>query len=129
MSKKKPKKAAPSKPAKKAAPKKAAPKARKPAKVARGRESRPRVQMIGETMVFRPYSPYKGRITKANPGPRVLVDPLRVELSASEAAVMEGSFPPSWLLEQIIAGASSRRGWDHLEVYGPRGTHLFNLVF
>ena len=91
--------------------------------------SRPRVKVHGHTVTFAKHSPFKGKVERANPGPRVVVAPLRVELSAAEVRTLEpGNWPPASLVAKILAGADKRRGWDHVEVTGPTGRHLFDLV-
>lgn len=91
--------------------------------------SRPRVKVHGHTVTFAKHSPFKGKVERANPGPRVVVAPLRVELSAAEVRTLEpGNWPPAAMQKKILSGANKLRGWDHIEVTDHRGKHLFDLV-
>lgn len=91
--------------------------------------SRPRVKVHGHTVTFAKHSPFKGKVELANPAARIVVAPLRVELSASEVRTLEGGkWPSPEMVAKILAGADRRRGWDHIEVTGPKGTHLFDLI-
>lgn len=96
--------------------------------------SRPRVKVHGHTVTFAKHSPFKGKVERANPargkmGARVVVAPLRVELSAAEVRTLEdGKWPSPEMVAKILAGADKRRGWDHIEVTGPTGRHLFDLI-
>ncbi len=92
--------------------------------------SRPRVKIRGTTVTFAKHSPFKGRIERANPGPSVVVAPLRVELSADEVRQLDpaNNWPPASLVRKILAGANKRRGWDHVEAVDAKGRHLFDLV-
>ena len=90
------------------------------------REVRPRVRIKGSTVTFEDGSPYKGRVTKANFGARVVFRPIRIELSAAEAPKGE---PSRSLKEKILKmAATTKTDWDHVEVTGPGEKHLFDIV-
>lgn len=93
----------------------------------RGEYSRPRVKISGGTILFKDRSPWKGKIVRANPTAALLLRPVRVELTADEAAaIMAGN---AAAIRELRAGAGrARRDWDHLEAHDSRGTHLFDLV-
>ena len=88
--------------------------------------SRPRVRVHGHTVTFAKHSPFKGRVEMANPVARVVRRPVKIELSAKEAP--KGA-PSKALQAKILQmAATTGKDWDHVEVTGPNGAHLFDLV-
>lgn len=117
-------------PKRQAAPKHKATKAApKPKKRAAGR-NRPRVSIVGNTAVFGDKSPWKGVVTRANPGARVLLSPCKIELSAADMrGRIKGGKPSAALISDILdLAAQSRKDWDHVEVTDTNGKHLFDLA-
>lgn len=88
---------------------------------------RPRVRVRGGTMTLAEGSPFKGRVVKLNPGPRVVVQPLRVTLTAAD--IKDWKANPSAFLSGLLAKAAQQSAaWDHIEARGPGGRHLFDMV-
>ncbi len=88
---------------------------------------RPRVRVRGGTMTLAEGSPFKGRVVKLNPAPRVVVKPLRVTLTAAE--VRSHKSDPAKFVAQLMKKAATVSGeWDHIEARGPGGRHLFDVV-
>jgi len=88
---------------------------------------RPRVRVRGGTMTLADGSPFKGRVAKINPAPRVVVHPLRVTLTAAE--VKEHKRDPSGFVAHLLKKAATvSTRWDHIEARGPGGGHLFDVI-
>lgn len=88
---------------------------------------RPRVRVRGGTMTLAEGSPFKGRVVKLNPAPRVVVQPLRVTLTAAEVKAWKAD--PGAFVADLLAKAAKQPGaWDHIEARGPGGRHLFDVV-
>ena len=88
---------------------------------------RPRVRVRGGTMTLAEGSPFKGRVVKLNPAPRVVVQPLRVTLTAAEVKAWKAD--GSAFVAALLAKAAKQSGaWDHIEARGPGGRHLFDVV-
>lgn len=88
---------------------------------------RPRLRIRGQTATFADGSPFKGRVARVNPSPRVVVQPLRVTLTAAE--VKEYRAAPDLFLAALLAKAAQQSAaWDHIEARGPGGRHLFDVV-
>lgn len=88
---------------------------------------RPRLRIRGQTATFAEGSPFKGRVARVNPAPRILIQPLRVTLTAAE--VKEYRAAPDLFLDALLAKAAQQSAaWDHIEARGPGGRHLFDVV-
>lgn len=88
---------------------------------------RPRLRIRGQTATFAEGSPFKGRVARVNPAPRVVVQPLRVTLTASE--VKAWAADPDGFVSVLLAKATQQSAaWDHIEARGPGGRHLFDVV-
>jgi hypothetical protein len=90
---------------------------------------RPRVRVRGGTMTLAEGSPFKGRVVKLNPLPRIVTRPLRVTLTAAEAKeAMQGGDLPAFAAKVLKKAAQHSTEWDHIEARGPNGKHLFDIV-
>lgn len=88
---------------------------------------RPRVRVRGGTMTLAEGSPFKGRVAKINPGPRVVVQPLRVTLTAAEVKAWKAD-GAGFVAKLLAKAAQQSAAWDHIEARGPGGRHLFDVV-
>ena len=88
---------------------------------------RPRVRVRGGTMTLADGSPFKGRVVKLNPAPRVVTHPLRVTLTAAEVKQHKQN-PAAFVADLLAKAAQQSAAWDHIEARGPGGRHLFDVV-
>lgn len=88
---------------------------------------RPRLRIRGQTATFAEGSPFKGRVARVNPAPRVVVQPLRVTLTASEVKAWAAD-PDGFVSVLLAKAAQQSAAWDHIEARGPGGRHLFDVV-
>jgi len=88
---------------------------------------RPRVRVRGGTMTLAEGSPFKGRVVKLNPLPRIVSRPLRVTLTAAEVKESKGDLP-GFVAKLLQKAAQHSTAWDHIEARGPGGRHLFDVV-
>lgn len=88
---------------------------------------RPRVRVRGGTMTLAEGSPFKGRVVKLNPSPRIVLQPLRVTLTAAEVKAYKAA-PDTFLAALLKKAATVSQAWDHIEARGPGGRHLFDVI-
>ena len=88
---------------------------------------RPRVRVRGGTMTLADGSPFKGRVVKLNPAPRVVTHPLRVTLTAAEVKQHKQA-PAAFVAALLKKAATVSQQWDHIEARGPGGRHLFDVI-
>lgn len=88
---------------------------------------RPRVRVRGGTMTLAEGSPFKGRVVKLNPAPRIVLQPLRVTLTAAEVKAYKAA-PDTFLSSLLKKAATVSQAWDHIEARGPGGRHLFDVI-
>lgn len=88
---------------------------------------RPRLRIRGQTATFAEGSPFKGRVARVNPAPRVVVQPLRVTLTAAEVKAWKAD-GATFVAALLAKAAQQSAAWDHIEARGPGGRHLFDVV-
>lgn len=92
--------------------------------------SRPRVKVHGHTVTFADGSPYKGKVRKANPVPKVVQKPLVLVLTQAESEAINGGGSTVAMIRKAFAVAkeSGKAGWDHIVVEHPGGAVAFTLI-
>jgi len=99
-------------------------------------QTRPRVKIVGTTMILGKTSPLKGKVLRVNPqkkaSPLLLLTPVTIILSKAEAAELKGldGKPSAKMVSSALSTAKKYTGgkWDHVEVRYPNGSSAFDLV-
>jgi hypothetical protein len=81
-------------------------------------------------VTFAEGSPYKGKVRKANPVPKVVRKPLVLVLTQAESKAINGRGPTVAMVRKAFAAAkeSGKAGWDHIVVEHPGGAGAFTLI-
>jgi hypothetical protein len=81
-------------------------------------------------VTFAEGSPYKGKVRKANPVPKVVRKPLVLVLTQAESKAINGGGSTVAMVRKAFAAAkeSGKAGWDHIVVEHPGGQVAFTLI-
>ena len=88
------------------------------------------MKVHGGTVTFAEGSPYKGKVRKANPAPKVVRKPLVLVLTHAESKTINGGGSSVAMVRKAFAAAkeSGNAGWDHIVVEHPGGQVAFTLI-